>query len=116
VKQKPKNLKQFWRASRRLTRQPGRLDEVHWNYHIPNNETAVISVARELKQVEERGMKQTTAFLIVIGLFSFAVLSYASDRDDAKSLVKRAAAYVKYQGKEKALAEISKPKGMFDKG
>ena len=61
-------------------------------------------------------MRQTTAFVIVIGLFSFAVLSNAADRDDAKSLVKRAAAYVKYQGKEKALAEISKPKGMFDKG
>src|ERR1039458_5206430 len=30
MKQKPKNLKQFWRASRRLTRrrQPGRLDEI----------------------------------------------------------------------------------------
>ena len=61
-------------------------------------------------------MKKTTALLTVIGLFSFAVLSYAADRDDAKALVKRAAAYVKYQGKEKALAEISTPKGMFDKG
>ena len=61
-------------------------------------------------------MKKTIAVLIVIGLFSFAFLSYAADRDDAKALVKRAAAYVKYQGKEKALAEISTPKGMFDKG
>jgi signal transduction histidine kinase len=31
-------------------------------------------------------------------------------------MVKRAVAYVKYQGKEKALAEIRRPKGMFDKG
>ena len=61
-------------------------------------------------------MKNTIAVLIVIGLFSFVGLSYATDKDDAKTLVKRAAAYVKYQGKEKALAEISKPKGMFDKG
>lgn len=61
-------------------------------------------------------MKKTTAILIVIGLFSCAFLSYAADRDDAKALVKRAAAYVKYQGKEKALAEICTPKGMFDKG
>jgi cytochrome c len=61
-------------------------------------------------------MKQTIALLTVIGLFSFAVLSCAADRGDAKALVKRAAAYVKYQGKEKALAEISTPKGMFDKG
>ena len=61
-------------------------------------------------------MKKAIAVLIVIGLFSFAFLSCAADKDDAKALVKRAAAYVKYQGKEKALAEISKPKGMFDKG
>ena len=61
-------------------------------------------------------MQKIIAVLIGIGLFSFAVLSYAADRDDAKKLVKQAAAYVKYQGKEKALAEISTPKGMFDKG
>ena len=61
-------------------------------------------------------MKKPIALLVVIGLLSFAVLSHAADRDDAKALVKMAAAYVKYQGKEKALAEISTPKGMFDKG
>ena len=61
-------------------------------------------------------MKKTTAILMLIGLFSFAVLSHATDQDDAKRLVKQAAAYVKYQGKDKALAEISTPKGMFDKG
>lgn len=61
-------------------------------------------------------MKKTIALLTVIGLFSFALLSCAADRNDAKALVKRAAAYVKYQGKEKGLAEISTPKGMFDKG
>jgi signal transduction histidine kinase len=66
--------------------------------------------------VKETAMKTPIAFLVVIGLFSFAVLAHAADRDDAKALVKRAAAYVKYQGKEKALAEISTPKGMFDKG
>jgi signal transduction histidine kinase len=61
-------------------------------------------------------MNRTIALLIIIGLASFAALSRAADRDDAKALVKRAAAYVKYQGKEKALAEISTPKGTFDKG
>jgi cytochrome c len=61
-------------------------------------------------------MKRILAFIIVIGFLSFAVQSYASDRDDAKSLVKQAAAYVKYQGKDKALTEIRTPKGMFDKG
>jgi cytochrome c len=52
----------------------------------------------------------------LIGLCVFAGLAYASGKDDAKTLVKQAAAYVKYQGKGKALAEISKPKGKFDKG
>ena len=61
-------------------------------------------------------MKTTKALLIVFGLSLFAILSHAADRENAKALVKRAAAYVKYQGKEKALAEISTPKGMFDKG
>src|ERR1019366_8865516 len=60
-------------------------------------------------------MKRPIAFLVVIGLFSFAVLSYTADRDDAKALVKRAAAYVKYQGKEKPLAEISTSKEIVEK-
>jgi cytochrome c len=64
-------------------------------------------------------MKKTIVVSIVIGLiglFAFAGLSYASGKDDAKALVKKAAAYVKYLGKEKSIAEISKPRGMFDKG
>jgi len=61
-------------------------------------------------------MKRAITFLVVIGLSSFAFLSHAADQDDAKKLVKQAAAYVKYQGKDKALTEIKTPKGMFDKG
>src|SRR5512137_3210834 len=64
-------------------------------------------------------MKNPILVLLVtglIGLFAFVGLSHASGKDDAKDLVKRAAAYVKYQGKGKAIAEINKPRGMFDKG
>ena len=64
-------------------------------------------------------MRKSILILTVLGLigvFAFATLSYASGKDDAKELVKKAAAYVKYQGKEKAITEISKPRGMFDKG
>ncbi len=61
-------------------------------------------------------MKRNIAIVLVIGLFSFVSLAHATDTDDAKKLVKQAAAYLKYQVKEKALAEISTPKGMFDKG
>jgi signal transduction histidine kinase len=64
-------------------------------------------------------MKKTKVVSIVIGLIGllvFAVVSCTSGKDDAKALVKKAVAYAKYQGKEKAIAEISKPRGMFDKG
>ncbi len=64
-------------------------------------------------------MKKNIVIAIVIGLMSVflcAGLSFAAGKDDAKSLVKQAAAFVKYQGKGKALAEISKPKGAFDRG
>ena len=61
-------------------------------------------------------MRKLVALLAMIGLMLFAAVSDATSRDDAKSLVKNAAAYVKYQGKEKALTEFSTPKGMFDKG
>ena len=64
-------------------------------------------------------MKKTYVVSLVLGLIGMLVgagTSCASGKDDAKDLVKHAAAYVKYQGKEKAITEISKPRGMFDKG
>lgn len=61
-------------------------------------------------------MKRMAFILAVVAIASCALLSHATEADDAKTLVKRAAAYVKYQGKDKALAEINSPKGMFDKG
>ena len=64
-------------------------------------------------------MKRTMAVSTAIGLIGlslFGFLSCSSGKDEAKNLVKKAVAYVKYQGREKAIAEISKPRGMFDKG
>jgi len=61
-------------------------------------------------------MKEKVLVFTVISLFTFTSVAYAGSLDDAKALVKRAVAYVKYQGKEKALAEISKPHGMFVMG
>jgi signal transduction histidine kinase len=68
--------------------------------------------------MEEMDMKNLIAFFVagLIGLFTTSSISHAAGKDDAKDLVKHAAAYVKYQGKGKALAELSKVKGMFDKG
>jgi cytochrome c len=61
-------------------------------------------------------MKERILVFTVIGLVVLTSLAYASGKDDAKALVKRAAAYVEYQGKEKAIAEMSKPRGMFNMG
>ena len=55
----------------------------------------------------------------LIGIFFIcaATAVYAAEsKEDAKALVEKAAAFVKAQGKDKALAEFNKPKGQFDKG
>jgi len=60
-----------------------------------------------------------TLLLIFIGLFIFAgaVFVYASGTPaEAKALAEKAAEFLKANGKEKTLAEISKPGGQFDKG
>ena len=61
-------------------------------------------------------MKEKIVVFAVISLFVFTSLACAAGKDDAKALVKRAVAYVRYQGKEKAIAEITKPRGMFNMG
>jgi signal transduction histidine kinase len=61
-----------------------------------------------------KNMKRAIAVLVTIGLV--AGVSYASEKDDAKALVEKAVASVTSQGKDKTIAEISKPKGAFDKG
>jgi signal transduction histidine kinase len=63
-------------------------------------------------------MKKTLVVLVA-GLFlmcCFTVVHAAGNADEAKALVEKAAAFVKANGKDKALAEISKAKGQFDKG
>ena len=54
--------------------------------------------------------------LTIMGASLFAGAAHAGSMDEAKKTVKRAVAYVQYQGKAKALAEIGKSRGMFDKG
>ncbi len=61
-------------------------------------------------------MKKVLA-LVMVFVFS-AMVSIASAQDkgtpeDAKSLVKKAVAYMKEVGKEKAIAEFNNPKGKF---
>jgi len=67
---------------------------------------------------KEETMKSCIVLVSVLALISgFVVSSFASSsQTDAKALVDKATAFFKSNGKEKALAEFSKPKGTFDKG
>lgn len=57
------------------------------------------------------------AGLIGVFFIGTATAVYAAgSKEDAKALVEKAAAFIKAQGKDKALAEFNKPKGQFDKG
>jgi len=83
----------------------------------------VISGAVDTKTEEDKikigeggkTMKKMIAVLVVVGLV-VAGAAYAAEKDDAKALVEKAVAYAGAEGKDKALAEISKAKGTFDKG
>jgi cytochrome c len=57
--------------------------------------------------------------IVVLGLFLSSLVGYAqatSSADEAKALIEKAIAFYKANGKEKALAEFSNPKGQFVKG
>jgi len=53
--------------------------------------------------------------VVVIYLLALAGISFAEQgtKAEAKALVEKAAAYIKVNGKEKALAEFNNPKGKF---
>jgi cytochrome c len=56
--------------------------------------------------------------VVVIYLLALAGISFAAQatKADAKAMVEKAAAYIKANGKEKALAEFNNPKGKFIDG
>ena len=63
-------------------------------------------------------MRKFVVFMMV-GLFtvvSFGSAFAASNADEAKAMVEKAAAYYQANGKEKALKEFNTPKGQFVKG
>lgn len=55
---------------------------------------------------------------VVLGFFLAGLggNAFAASQDEAKAMVNKAVAYIKENGKEKAFAEISNPKGKFVKG
>jgi hypothetical protein len=59
-----------------------------------------------------------SAIIIAVLWITFSVVAMAASqtRDDAKTLVKKAVAYLKANGKDRALAEFSNPKGQFVNG
>jgi cytochrome c len=54
--------------------------------------------------------------LVTCMVFGVTVIAQASPQDDAKALAEKAAAYMKANGKDKAIAEINNPSGQFVKG
>jgi signal transduction histidine kinase len=67
----------------------------------------------------QRGNMKKLLLIVLVGIFIFAgaIVVYAGGtKAEAKTSVEKAYAYLKTNGKEKTLAEISKPNGRFDKG
>jgi signal transduction histidine kinase len=56
-----------------------------------------------------------TAWVICVALGT-VFTAQAATLDDAKAMAEKAAAYVKANGKDKAIAEFNNPKGQFVKG
>ncbi|MCE5280966.1 MAG: cache domain-containing protein [Deltaproteobacteria bacterium] len=63
-------------------------------------------------------MKRMWISVMVVGFVvaSFGMALAASNADEAKAMVEKAAAYYQANGKEKALKEFNNPKGQFVKG
>jgi cytochrome c len=53
---------------------------------------------------------------VMVTLFFLVTLVQASTLEEAKAFAEKAAAFVKANGKDKAVAEFSNPKGQFVKG
>ncbi|MGE4351151.1 MAG: cache domain-containing protein [Bdellovibrionales bacterium] len=53
------------------------------------------------------------ALFLTIGLVSPSLAAERGSKEEAKALVERAAAYLKENGKAKAIPEFNKPNGMF---
>jgi cytochrome c len=63
-------------------------------------------------------MKKVAFIMVVLMavVFSTVYIAEAATTEEAKQMAEKAAAYVKANGKEKGIAEISNPKGQFVKG
>ncbi len=66
-------------------------------------------------------MKNISVFVFACFLFLFMVgvsydLAYAEKADEAKAMVEKAVAFLKANGKTKAYAEFTNPRGRFTKG
>jgi cytochrome c len=58
----------------------------------------------------------TSAFVVVVAAMTISAHAFANDAAEATSMVKKTVSYIKEHGKEKALAEVNNPAGMFKKG
>jgi cytochrome c len=78
----------------------------------------VLRLIEDSKKQGGKNMKKTLPFIfIVLFIFAGAACVHVSGTlAEAKALAEKAVEFLKANGKEKTLAEISKPGGQFDKG
>jgi cytochrome c len=67
-----------------------------------------------VEMIMKRFMQAMVTLLVLVGCIGLA--SAADKKDEAKALVKKAVAFIKQNGPEKAFAEINNPAGKFVKG
>ncbi|HIJ62502.1 MAG TPA: histidine kinase [Rhodospirillaceae bacterium] len=63
--------------------------------------------------IKRRSFLILSTVILLFGSLGGARAEEFGTRDDAKAMVEKAATFLKAQGKEKALAEFSNPKGQF---
>jgi cytochrome c len=85
---------------------------------ITSRKTLYLDTNVNKTRIQEDGAMKRILLGVVICLFAFSFVAtvYAGNATEAKALVEKGAAFMKANGKEKTLSEISKLKGQFDKG
>jgi signal transduction histidine kinase len=73
------------------------------------------TIKNQTRRIEMKKVLVGMALVICVVLGT-VLMAQASALDDAKGLAEKAAAYLKANGKDKAIAEINNPKGQFVKG
>jgi cytochrome c len=72
--------------------------------------------AHNFKKIRRMVMKRLFSVLLICFLMASVSLAAEPTKGDAEAMVKKAVAYVKANGKDKAMAEFNNPQGAFVSG